>query len=257
MEGHCSETFPNIFNSNATVWTRTTTLKGFFFCFFGLHEVMKEMLLHLSLTSSNATICLLSSRSEKEASPCPFSSCNLSSSTDFSSISTLCLAWQTHMAKSSSLLQPGTDITNTWQSHLCPCSQEQTSQTYGKVIFAPVTRNRHHKHMAKSTLPLYPGTDITDTWQSHLCPCTQEQTSQTHGKVIFASVARNRHHRHVAKSSLPLYPGTDITDTLQSHLCPTPSQCNSQSVLFSCSLPPAWFDLISPARVSFRPARAF
>ena len=37
----------------------------------------------------------------------------------------------------------------------------------------------------------------------------------------------------------------------------TPSQCNSQSVLFSCSLPPAWFDLISPAGVSFRPARAF
>ena len=37
----------------------------------------------------------------------------------------------------------------------------------------------------------------------------------------------------------------------------TPSQCNSQSVLFSCSLPPAWFDLISPAGVSFRPARDF
>ena len=35
----------------------------------------------------------------------------------------------------------------------------------------------------------------------------------------------------------------------------TPSQCNSQSVLFSCSLPPVWSDLISPAGVSFRPAR--
>ena len=33
----------------------------------------------------------------------------------------------------------------------------------------------------------------------------------------------------------------------------TPSQCNSQSVLFSCSLPPARSDFISPAGVSFRP----
>ena len=42
-----------------------------------------------------------------------------------------------------------------------------------------------------------------------------------------------------------------------SHTHTTPSQCNSQSVLFSCSLPPAWSDLISPAGVSFGPARAF
>ena len=41
-----------------------------------------------------------------------------------------------------------------------------------------------------------------------------------------------------------------------------PSRANevrsgSQSVLFSCSLPPSCSDLISPAGVSFRPAKAF
>ena len=43
----------------------------------------------------------------------------------------------------------------------------------------------------------------------------------------------------------------------ESLLIHTPSQCNSQSVLFSCSLPPARSDLISPAGVSSRPAWAF
>ena len=38
---------------------------------------------------------------------------------------------------------------------------------------------------------------------------------------------------------------------------PTPSQCNAQSVLYNYSLPRARSDLLSHARVSFRPARDF
>ena len=65
------------------------------------------------------------------------------------------------------------------------------------------------------------------------------------------SMARKPH-------GLSYIPGLPLAETL-CHLCVphTPSQCNSQSVLFSCSLPPAWFDLISPAGVRFRPSRAF
>ena len=42
---------------------------------------------------------------------------------------------------------------------------------------------------------------------------------------------------------------------LKSKFLDTP-QCNSRSVLFSCSLPPARFDLISPAGVISRPVGA-
>ena len=44
---------------------------------------------------------------------------------------------------------------------------------------------------------------------------------------------------------------------LDSLVMGTPSQRNSQSVLFSCSLPPARFDLISPAGGQFQASAGF
>ena len=54
-----------------------------------------------------------------------------------------------------------------------------------------------------------------------------------------------------------LLPVTNDTEDVIHWCWNTPSQCNAQRVLFSCSLAPARSDLISRARVIFRPVRAF